>query len=231
MELPQYLYLIGVLLTIDVIAMILVGFALKSAKKDRTQSTLPRRWSTRRIVKLVLGSAVCVLLLATLAYPLMRYYYLQRVANEPWRPVMAIGGHFSIEVPGRPEVSTTRQPSAFGFVEQHIVTLSRENALSFSATSTDVLSSEIANSDSMVFLKKCRDEMVHDNQFTLKHSCDVRQNGLVGIEFSCAQKVNGSMRFRCFYAKNRLYTLWVGPITADEKSAEAQHFFNSFKIE
>lgn len=231
MELPNYLRIISTLLAIVVVAMAMLGMSLRAAEARRAASTVARRWSGQRITQLMLGGALSVLLLAALAYPLVRHTYLQRLENASWRTVMPIGGHFSIEVPGRPEVSTARQPSAYGYMEQHAVTLYREHGLSFSATSSSIPSASNAADDPMAFMKKWRDKMLLDNHFQLLQSRDVKQNGLSGIEFACNQQTFGPMVFRCFCAKNRLYTLWVGPMKADERSAEAQRFFNSFKIE
>ena len=145
---------------------------------------------------------------------------------------MPIEGHFTVEMPGRPNVSTIRQQTAYGYAIQHSVTFDQNVGPSFSAYSTDFPPKAKVGGDSLVLLNRVRENILQDGHMKLMHSMVVTQAGLTGIEFACDKPEDGRMLFRCFIANNRLYTLWVGPVTEDdENDAKVQHFFDSFKIE
>ena len=233
MELTKYATVIAGAIVIDVLVMVLLGCVLSVIERRRAQAP-EFRWTGLRILHLALGSALCILLLATLAYPLVRHHYrAQAMANGPvWRRVMAIGGHFSVELPGRPELSNTTQRMPDGSMEaQHIVAYDPNTGPSYAAYATDILTEAPVPVEPYAALTRVRDSILLQRHMQLRDTRAVKQDGLNGIEFACDNTQDGPMLFRCFLVKGRLYTLGVGPIAEDEAGPDVRRFFDSFQVE
>ena len=147
-------------------------------------------------------------------------------AFAQWVRVSPVDGHFSIDMPGRPDVKVTRQP-----LVQHSVIFERETGPSFTAIATEFPPNANTNVNPVTVLTQWRDKLVQQEHIKLSRSSFVTLRGFSGIEFAGEMADNGPMLFRCFIVEGRMFTLWAAPVAENAHSPEVQHFFDSLKFD
>ena len=149
-----------------------------------------------------------------------------------WNDFTSVEGRFSVTLPGTPNESSQRVPSAVGDIEMHMF-LSDQGASGFAVAYFDMPADLLAVADAQLLLDGAIQGAFGNVGGTVESQTNITLDGFPGIEATGSfsfEGEDGAMKARVYVVNERIYQIYVAEQGGQSNSESVDRFLNSFKL-